>query len=72
VLSRHRSLLPISRISVRQWFADSISYLPLLQVNIEVSVRSYCKEKSLHHTGQMLHSRHFAAKPLMGKELKAF
>ena len=43
---------------------------PLLQVNIKLTPRNHCKEMSLQPSGLMLHSRHFAAKCLTGKELE--
>jgi hypothetical protein len=70
-LERHPASLPIWRIFVRHLFAAITAHFRLLQVNIELSVTSCCKENSLQHSRQMLHSRHFAAKLLMGKELKA-
>jgi hypothetical protein len=61
--------MPLSRISVRQPFATSSTYARLLQVNVEFSSRSRCKEISLQHYKCVLQSRHFAAKWLIGKEL---
>jgi hypothetical protein len=62
--------MPSSRISVRRLFAATRLYHRLLQVNVELSATSRCKEKSLQRISLMLHSRHFGAKWLSGKGLK--
>jgi hypothetical protein len=46
-LTGDQGAMPISRISVRRLYADSISYHTLLQVTIELSVTTCCKENSL-------------------------
>jgi len=62
--------MPFWRISVRRAFAITNTYRGLLQVNVELSAPSRCKENALHTLNHMLHSGHFVAKPLSGKGLK--
>jgi hypothetical protein len=62
--------MPFSRISVRLLFAAISTYAGLLQVNVELTPRSRCKEISLQLFNLMLQSGHFAAKCLIGKELE--
>lgn len=64
--------MPNSRISVRLSLPSAVLYPLLLQVNIELSVRTCCKNKALHETRQMLDFRHFVAKWLIDKELEGF
>ena len=66
----HRRPMPFPRISVRLLFAAASSQPGLLQVNVELSPRSRCKEISLQLPCLMLQSGHFAAKCLTGKGLR--
>ena len=64
--------MPFSRISVRRAFAITDTYRSLPQVNVELSLRKRCKEKSLQLLSRMLQSGHFVAKSLSDKELKEY